>query len=300
MSASLPHSPSPGIAVQQVNHYLFRRSLYHIVVDNDETASKILEVMNKERTGRVTFMPLNRLKNKAANFPAANDAILMIKKLQFDKSHTAAFEQVFGRTIICPNLEIASAYVRSHGLNAITLDGDKVERKGALTGGYHDPRRSRLDAIKAVKKWKAELDADSSRLAEVKKTLTQVEQEITSLVGNMQQIEAKRTQAQNSRVPLTDELTWIRREEEDCKSRLGRLERLEADQNIELNASTTKRSAFEQELKVPMTQGLSDAEVAELDVLNGRSDTQKTELAELTQKATEVSGFGFPMSLEWS
>ncbi|KAF8802101.1 hypothetical protein BYT27DRAFT_6769534 [Phlegmacium glaucopus] len=39
-------------------------SLFHVIVDTDETASKVLDVMPKERTSRVTFMPLNRLKQK--------------------------------------------------------------------------------------------------------------------------------------------------------------------------------------------------------------------------------------------
>jgi structural maintenance of chromosome 3 (chondroitin sulfate proteoglycan 6) len=34
-------------------------SLFHVVVDTDETASKVLDAMLKEKTGRVMFMPLN-------------------------------------------------------------------------------------------------------------------------------------------------------------------------------------------------------------------------------------------------
>ena len=44
-------------------------SLFHVVVDHDDTASKVLEILNKEKSGRVTFMPLNRLKAKNANIP---------------------------------------------------------------------------------------------------------------------------------------------------------------------------------------------------------------------------------------
>ena len=44
-------------------------SLFHVVVDTDETASKILEVMVREQLGRVTFMPLNRLKPPHTRYP---------------------------------------------------------------------------------------------------------------------------------------------------------------------------------------------------------------------------------------
>lgn len=64
------------------------------MVDNDETASKLLDVMTKEKLGRVTFMPLNRLKSVNANYPKANDALPMISKLKFDRAYVMAFEQV--------------------------------------------------------------------------------------------------------------------------------------------------------------------------------------------------------------
>ena len=48
------------------------------MVDNDETASAILEVMVREQSGRVTFMPLNRLKSKTVNYPEqADEAVPM-------------------------------------------------------------------------------------------------------------------------------------------------------------------------------------------------------------------------------
>ena len=52
-------------------------SLFNIVVDNDETASKIVDIMTKEKSGRVTMIPLNRLKPKNIVYPNAKEAIPM-------------------------------------------------------------------------------------------------------------------------------------------------------------------------------------------------------------------------------
>ena len=96
------------------------QSLFHFVVDTDETATKVLEILQNEKAGRVTFMPINRLKSKRLNMPKASDTIAMIDKLQFDPIYEKAFVHVFGKTIICPNLQVAAQYARSHGVNAIT------------------------------------------------------------------------------------------------------------------------------------------------------------------------------------
>ncbi|SNX83976.1 probable SMC3 - required for structural maintenance of chromosomes [Melanopsichium pennsylvanicum] len=263
-------------------------SLFHVVVDTDETASKLLEVMNRDKSGRVTFMPLNRLHPKEVDFPATHDAILMVKKLQFDKSLTPAFQQIFGRSIICPNLEIASAYVRSHGVNAITLDGDKVERKGALTGGYQDPRRSRLDAVMDVRRWKSQSEADTGKQTEVKTRLTEMEQEITGLMGEMYTLQHRRDEAKNSRGPLMEELQWARVEAEDVAQRLISIERRQADQTLELKAAQTKRAGLEEELRTPMSQGLTPQEAAQLETLNAQEDQQKRALAEKSNALAEL------------
>ncbi|KZV98658.1 hypothetical protein EXIGLDRAFT_562784, partial [Exidia glandulosa HHB12029] len=62
----------------------------------------------------------------------------LIDKLTYDDAYGKAMQEVFGRTDVCRDLNVAAAYVRSHGLNTITLDGDEVDRKGALTSGFHD------------------------------------------------------------------------------------------------------------------------------------------------------------------
>ena len=60
-------------------------SLFHIVVDTDETAARILKKLNDEKGGRVTFMPLNRLKPKEHTFPDSPNAIRMLSKLQYSQ-----------------------------------------------------------------------------------------------------------------------------------------------------------------------------------------------------------------------
>ncbi len=170
-------------------------SLFHVVVDTDQTASKVLEVMLRERTGRVTFMPLNRLKPKNPVPPSADDAIPLLEKLRYDPAHAKAFEQVFGKTCVCRDLTVAAAYVKSHGINTITLDGDKVDRKGALTGGYYDIRRSRLEAVKNVATWRSRVAAEEKTLQKEKERvegrITKLEEDVQELNGELRALSAR-------------------------------------------------------------------------------------------------------------
>lgn len=264
-------------------------SLFHVVVDTDETASKVLAIMNKNYTGRVTFMPLNRLKPKESDLPSGQEAIPLISKIRYDAKYAQAMKQVFGQMLVCPSLEIATAYVRSHGVNTITLDGDKAERGGALTGGYHDPRRSRLGLVRDVKRWKDVLDTDGAQLEELRETTVEMEQEITTLVGEMQALESKVKQASNSRGPILEELQWLRAEEHDVTERLARARSQESALEREIRSAVAQRESLEQEIKTPLRQGLSSSEQDELKRLDVEETTLTRSTTELESRFAELS-----------
>ncbi|KAG8976622.1 Structural maintenance of chromosomes protein 3 [Tulasnella sp. 425] len=263
-------------------------SLFHVVVDTDATATQIVNAMNREKTGRLTFIPLNRIHPKPAVFPEAGDAIPLIQKIQYDPKLDKAFQQVFGKTCLCEDLTVAAAYVRSHNLNTITVLGDKVDRKGALSGGYHSTK-SRLEIIKNVRTWSAKHEEESRSLREVKTTINTIDQKITRLVGELQVLNAKRTQAQSSRDPLANEATLIHREREQLAERIEKSESDVADLEADLSASAAKKTSLKQELASPMVKTLSDAEIDEMEELGKEVENRKKTLLELSRRRNELA-----------
>ena len=58
-------------------------SLFHVVVDNDDVAGN-LGLMKGEEAGRLTFMPLNRLRPGTTKYPERDNCVLLIDQLEFD------------------------------------------------------------------------------------------------------------------------------------------------------------------------------------------------------------------------
>ncbi|KAI9376085.1 RecF/RecN/SMC [Aspergillus egyptiacus] len=264
------------------------QSLFHYVVDTDETATKVLEILQQEKAGRVTFMPLNRLKSKPLNMPKASDTIPMIEKLQYDRAYEKAFQHVFGKTIICPNLQVASQYARSHGVNAITPEGDRSDKRGALTGGFHDSRQSRLDAVKNLTKWRDEYESKKSRGTEIRTELEKLDQLITRAVGELQKLEQQKHQVQNSSGPLRQELRSKRDLLQKQNDNLDAKRR--ALRNIESNLAALKDQvdAFEAELASPFQKALSDEEEARLETLNTAVQEYRQKYHELSSQRSEL------------
>lgn len=75
-------------------------SLFHVVVENDDISTQIIRHLNSLKGGRVTFIPLNRVKAPQIAYPQSSDVIPLLKKLKFSSNYAAAFSQVVSRTII--------------------------------------------------------------------------------------------------------------------------------------------------------------------------------------------------------
>ena len=49
--------------------------------------------------------------------------------------------QVFGKVLVCKDLDVAGKAAHSSNLNCVTIKGDQVSKKGTITGGYRDAKR---------------------------------------------------------------------------------------------------------------------------------------------------------------
>lgn len=243
-------------------------SLFNYVVDNEETATQLINALNADKGGRITFVPLSQLRSRPANLPNASDAIPMLSKIRYDKKYQPAFEQVFGKTIICPNLTIAAQYARSHGCNAITPDGDTTNRKGALTGGYLNPKESRLQAVRALNKWRDEFDSLKVRREAIQKELEQKDQEYTAALTEEQKAIQKMHQFVDGLDPLQ---SGLRSKQAHLDRQMTQLESLLRNQAVVvklLQDLSNKISDYEGEMASEFKKALTANEERQLEQLN--------------------------------
>ncbi|CAG8623574.1 16866_t:CDS:10, partial [Dentiscutata heterogama] len=260
------------------------QSLFHVVVDTDDTATRILDALNREQNGRVTFVPLNRLRTKNYEYPESEGFLPMVNVVKFDLTYTKAMVQVFGRTIICNDLETASKLSREYDLNGITLDGDQVDRKGALTGGYHDVRRRRLEAATNMKKWRKEYTDLEQHAREVKN------QQITHKLNSIQNVEAKRRQAQDSRDPLMLELNSKIKEDANLKESKINKEKSLLSLQSSIKMLNAQKQAHQAEMNTELTQKLNMQEQQRLERLNVEVEQLREKLYKLSTSRSELEG----------
>lgn len=180
------------------------------------------------------------------------------------------------------------AYVKSHGLSVITADGDRIDRKGAWTGGYHDVRRSRLESIERTKTLTERYETGSRRHAEVKRQLAVLDQSVTRIVGKIQIAEGKLRASRDGRAPIVDETLAAQKDEEQLRTRIETLEGNLAAATTAIASMRAQIVALEAERGTTMEGGLSAAEATSLKAMATQLETQKRDLVTATKKRSDV------------
>ncbi|MBZ3876838.1 Structural maintenance of chromosomes protein 3 [Sciurus carolinensis] len=271
------------------------RLFYHIV-DSDEVSTKILMEFNKMNLpGEVTFLPLNKLDVRDTAYPETNDAIPMISKLRYNPRFDKAFKHVFGKTLICRSMEVSTQLARAFTMDCITLEGDQVSHRGALTGGYYDTRKSRLELQKDVRKAEEELGELEAKLNEnLRRNIENIflfcpciwiNNEIDQLMNQMQQIETQQRKFKASRDSILSEMKMLKEKRQQSEKTFMPKQRSLQSLEASLHAMESTRESLKAELGTDLLSQLSLEDQKRVDALNDeiRQLQQARELNELRE-----------------
>lgn len=243
--------------------------LFHHIVDNDRTGTKILQEMNRLRLpGEITFMPLNRLEVQETYYPETSDAIPMIEKLTYEPKYDRAMKHVFGKTLICRSMEVATQIARTQNLDCITLDGDQVSRRGALTGGYYDTRKSRLELQRGKLECLRSLKVQEDDYDAHKQKLIALEGDINQLVSEMQRTETKNSKNKDIYDKMRADLRLNKEEAQRIETSRAPKERSLASLQASLESMKASAKSLNDELGTDLLSQLTVEDQKEVDRLN--------------------------------
>lgn len=148
--------------------------LNHVVCQDDSIASDAIRFLKEQRLGRATFLPLSKLRVPPPLPPLSGDGIIdyAIRLIEFDPAYERAFSLVFGTSIVVNTMENARKLLGRYRM--VTLDGDLLERTGAMTGG---------SVKRDIKGFGAAVDREMGALHEKLAGLRQEEEELNASIS---------------------------------------------------------------------------------------------------------------------
>ncbi len=246
---------------QTVVEVAAQNALFHVIVDTDNTAARLMNHLERKKLGRVTFLPMNRLKDEIVRYPESEEVMPLLSRcIRHDPSVEKAMKHIFAKKLLAKSVDAASTYSISHSMDAITLDGDLCSRKGALSGGYIDRGQSKLKAFFNLKEAQSLVTELENQVKNVRRKATAVDQQISSLVAETERLEGKHAsllrnlEQMGKELDITSSQTEIRKKQ--CAEQADALPKVQE----EVHGIEASIGSLQQEMGTALSEQLSKGE----------------------------------------
>ena len=180
-------------------------SSQHIIVEDEQAATKAIDFLKRNRAGRATFLPLTTI--KARSISGQNQDVIasspgflgMADELvTFDAKHEAIFKSLLATTAIFDTVEHARDAARKvrYQVRMVTLDGTELRTGGSYAGGANRQNNSIFI--------KPELEQLQKEIAQEEKLLRQEEENLKSVQVALnelsQTLETIKSQGEQARI----------------------------------------------------------------------------------------------------
>ena len=179
-------------------------SSQHIIVEDENAATKAIDFLKRNRAGRATFLPLTTIKARTISSQnqdaiAASPGFLGMadELVSFDKRLEAIFKNLLATTAIFDTVEHARAAARQvrYQVRMVTLDGTELRTGGSYAGGANRQNNSIF----------------------IKPELEQLQKEIAEEEANLRSEEASLKTLQDEMAVLTERLEAIKSQGEQAR-----------------------------------------------------------------------------------
>ncbi len=227
-----------------------------LIVDSDSTAIECVNFLKNNKIGRATFLPLNKIQERLVSLSHSDTSRAVgwaNELIEYDPKYEIAFKFVFGSTLVLRDIETA----RSIGIGKarmVTLDGDLVERSGAIIGGFYRKKQKAVLENKDIEEYKSVMDALRSEIETLAKQSKELAKELELKAGQERaeasdfvDSEKKRNSLQRDTDALKRQRKNIFQERVSMQSELNRIKLQRARVEVERDNTKSEFTQYEGE-----------------------------------------------------
>ena len=259
-------------------------ALFHVVVEDDNVASRIMDRLVKDKGGRLTFIPLNRISVPDIQLRPTENMQPLLPKLGYDDRFEAAFRHVFGKVVVCPTLDECKRFAKQYNVRAYNPDGDNATRKGQYRGGYHDPSRSKIRALSVAAEKRAQLEELQQKNRDIEEQLESIRHQLTAAQSELLRRQNDQRRGATSYAPMREEIRVKQSLLQDLRETLEKKQRTAADLEAAISLLGAQQSDWEAEIASKFTKALSNDEEQMLVTLTSTVKDLRRQYAQLRQE----------------
>ncbi|QCC58125.1 chromosome segregation protein SMC [Natrinema thermotolerans] len=240
--------------------------LANVVVDDDVVGQQCIEHLKSRNAGRATFLPLTDMsQRRLPNAPSDPGVVDFAYNLvDFDEEYAGVFSYVLGDTLVVEDIETARSYMGDYRM--VTVDGDLVEKSGAMTGGSGGGSRYSFTG------------GGEGQLERVAKQITELQEEREELREELRGVEERLDDARDRKTDAADEVRSIEAELEGLDEKRERVESEIDDLEAELEELRAERESVDERMNE--ISATIDEKTAAIEEIEAEIDDLETELAD--------------------
>ncbi len=250
----------------------------NVVVDDDGVGQQCIEYLKSRSAGRATFLPLSEMDDRGV--PSVPDRAGVVDfaytLVDFDPEYAGVFSYVLGDTLVVEDIDTARDLMGRHRL--VTVEGDLVEKTGAMTGGSGGGSRYSFSGGKG-------------RLQRVAEQIETLEDDRQSLLDDLDGVESRIDDARDRRSEAAETLADVRGDLKRARERHEEVETAIDDADEELDGARVRREEIDEEMSA-VDDAIDDLEndiagcESTIDDLEG--ELADSRVPELTAEAEEI------------
>ncbi|KAH0478089.1 MAG: uncharacterized protein KVP18_004146 [Porospora cf. gigantea A] len=235
----------------------------NLVVSDYHVARKLTDEVSKSGVGRLTVAPLAQLRDRRREVRQPQRGRLLMDFIRCADEVRPAVEQVFGSYVVVESLD-EGRELRHQGFNTITVDGDSVDKRGILSGGY----RAASDVIckhAAVSRAREEFRQSDDLVQRLKSSLEQTKAAVHKAEIHSGDVLKRKNEAGSRHDKVVSLLSMLRSEFDSAKLRLTTLGVTSMHLECEIAGHQNEIQVLRRECLSTALNELSEAEMVRLD-----------------------------------
>lgn len=182
---------------EEIIENLIGQGLQNIVTWSKKDTREIINFVNKNKLGRITFLPLDSIKqNKKARVEEKEVIAMAYDLVSFDSKLENIINHFLSNTVVVKNIDDAvSLSNKIKGYRIISLNLDLINTWGSMVAGVNKARKSNINILNRNKK-----------INEIKSRINKLRNERNDLLENYNSLNIKLEENQRLRQTKEDEL----------------------------------------------------------------------------------------------
>ena len=182
---------------EEIIENLIGQGLQNIVTWSKKDTREIINFVNKNKLGRITFLPLDSIKqNKKARVEEKEVIAMAYDLVSYDSKLENIINHFLSNTVVVKNIDDAvSLSNKIKGYRIISLNLDLINTWGSMVAGVNKARKSNINILNRNKK-----------INEIKSRINKLRNERNDLLGNYNSLNIKLEENQRLRQTKEDEL----------------------------------------------------------------------------------------------